>query len=285
MELRWLENRAEKGLSMQSNRFLIIGAHPDDPDLMFGGCAVKMTEKGHKVKFVSCCNGNAGHYNTSPEKLAVRRKKEALKSAETAGLEEYEVLDNNDCKVTPSLENRELLTAIIRDFKPDVVISHRVYDYHADHRATGQLVQDSAYLVTVPLFCTSTPIPEKNPIYMFSSDHFKKPYPFIPDIAVAIDDVLDKKLEMLNCHESQFYEWLPYNLGKLEDISETWEDRKKYLTDDWLKYYLVQTEIDRKNLVTRYGEGAFSIKYAESFELSEYGRQPEEGELNELFPL
>jgi LmbE family N-acetylglucosaminyl deacetylase len=270
---------------MKSKRFLIIGAHPDDPDLMFGGCAVKLAEKGHKVKFVSCSNGNAGHHNMSPEKLAARRKKEALKSAETAGLEEYEVLNNHDCKLFPTLANRELLTTIIRNFKPDVVISHRVYDYHADHRATAQLVQDSAHLVMVPLFCPSTPIPEINPIYMFSSDRFKKPYPFSPDIAVAIDDVLNEKLKMLNCHESQFYEWLPYNLGKLEDVPKTWEERKQYLKDDWLKYYLVQTEIVRKNLETRYGEKASSIKYAESFELSEYGRQPEEGELSELLPL
>ncbi len=270
---------------MNSKRFLIIGAHPDDPDLMFGGCAVKLTKQGHKVKFVACCNGNAGHYDMSPDKLAERRKNEAFKSGEIAGLEEYEVLDNDDCKIIPSLENRERLTAIIREFKPDVVISHRVYDYHPDHRATAQLVQDTAYLVSVPLFCPDTLIPEINSIYMFSYDRFKKPYPFSPDIAVAIDDVLDEKVEMINCHESQFYEWLPYNRGKLEDIPKTWEERKKYLKDNWLKYYLVQTEIIRKNLLVRYGEKASSIKYVESFELSEYGRQPEKGELNELFPL
>ncbi len=270
---------------MKSKNYLIIGAHPDDPDLMFGGCAVKLAQKGHAVKFVSCSNGNAGHYNLSPDKLAARRKNEALKSAETAGLEAYEILDNHDCKLFPSLANREYLTTLIRNFKPDVIISHRVYDYHADHRATALLVQDTAYLVNVPLFCPNTPVPKVNPIYMFCSDAFKKPYPFSPDITVSIDDVLEEKLKMINCHESQFYEWLPHVMGWLEAVPKTWEERKKYLKDNWLKKDLVQTEHVRKNLLNRYGERAFLIQYAESFESSEYGRQPEDGELNELFPL
>ncbi len=270
---------------MQSKRFLIIGAHPDDPELMFGGCAVKLTRQGHKVKFVSCCNGDAGHFSMKPEELATRRKGEAMKSAKIAGLEEYEILDNHDCKLMPSLENRERITCIIRKFKPDVVISHRIYDYMADHRAAAQLVQDSSYLVMVPMFCPEVPVSDINPIYMFSYDYFKKPYPFSPDIAVAIDDVLEDKLNMINCHESQFYEWLPYSEGRLDEVPETWEDRKKYLTDGWMKYYLAKPGIVKDKLKARYGEKASGIKYAESFELSEYGRQPGTGELNELLPL
>jgi LmbE family N-acetylglucosaminyl deacetylase len=269
---------------MKIKRFLVIGAHPDDPELMFGGCAVKLGKQGHKIKFVSYCNGDAGHYNMSPEKLATRRKNEALKSVEVAGLEEYEILNNHDCRLVPSLKNREKITSIIRNFKPDVIISHRVYDYHADHRATAQLVQDSAYLVMVPLFCQETPIPEKNPIYMFSYDAFKRPYHFSPDIAVAIDDVLPEKLQMLNCHESQFYEWLPFNQKRLGDVPETWEDRKKWLSDGWLTRNSAQTELAAKLLQTRHGENASTIKYTESFELSEYGRRPEQEELDELFP-
>ncbi len=193
---------------------------------MFGGCAVKLTREGHKVKFVSCYNGDCGHFSMKPEALAARRYQEAQASAEIARLEEYEILDNFNCKLVPSLENRERITAIIRNFKPNVVISHRIYVYHADHRATTQLVQDSAFLVMVPMFCPDVPVPDKNPIFIFSYDYFKKPYPFSPDIAVAIDDVLEKKLEMVNCHVSQFYEWLPYNQGRIDEVPETWEDRK-----------------------------------------------------------
>jgi hypothetical protein len=155
----------------------------------------------------------------------------------------------------------------------------------ADHRAAAQLVQDSSYLVTVPMFCPEYAIPKVNPIYMFSYDTFKKPCSFSPDVAVAIDDVMDRKLEMLNCHESQFYEWLPYNQGRLEDVPNTWEERKKFLKDGWLFRNHDQAEIAGEKLKFRYGEKAAAIKYTETLELSEYGRQPEEGELDELFTL
>lgn len=265
-------------------RFLIIGAHPDDPDLMFGGCAVKLVKNGHKVKFVSCCNGDAGHYSENPEKLAKRRWNEAQKSAKCAGIEEYEILDNHDCEIIPSIENRKKITTIIREFKPDVVISHRVYDYHADHRATAQLVQDSSYLVTVPMFCPKIQIPEKDPIYLFSYDSFKKPYPFSPDITVAIDDVIPEKLQMLNCHESQFYEWLPYNQNRLQEVPETYEDREKWLTEGWLKSNMIQAELTKPQLLSKYGKKQASIKFAETFELSEYNRQAIE-ELYEIFSI
>jgi LmbE family N-acetylglucosaminyl deacetylase len=266
-------------------RFLVFGAHPDDADLMFGGTALRLIAAGHKVKFVSCCNGNCGHFSMNPEGLAAHRYSETQASAKIVGLEEYQVLDNSDCCLEASLANRKQIVKIVREFKPDVVISHRIYDYMADHRAAAQLVQDSSYLVTVPMFCPEYAVPQINPIYMFSYDAFKKPCPFSPDIAVAIDDVLERKLEMLNCHESQFYEWLPYNQGRLEDVPEIWDERKKYLTDGWIKPKLTQEGIVKEKLKSRYGEKASTIKYAETFELSEYGRQPEVEELNELFPL
>lgn len=270
---------------MRVKKYLVVGAHPDDPELMFGGCAVKLVRQGHKVKFVACCNGDAGHFNMPPEELAERRKNEAARAAAIAGIEEYEILDNHDCKIVASIENRERLTAIIRNFKPDLVISHRTCDYHADHRATATLVQDSAYLLTVPLFCPQAPVPDRNPVYMFSYDRFKKPSPFVPDIAVAIDDVLEDKLAMINCHESQFYEWLPYNQGRLGQVPAAWHERKEYLKDGWMKRDLLQTELAANLLKARYGRKSSEVEYAESFELSEYGRQPEPGELDELLPL
>ena len=270
---------------MRIKRFLVIGAHPDDADLMFGGCAVKLAGQGHKVKFVSCCNGNAGHYSEKPEALAARRRKEATKAAAVAKITEYEILDNHDCKIVPTIENRERITGIIRDFKPDVVISHRTCDYMADHRITAQLVQDSAYLIMVPLFCPKHKVPEKNPIYIFSHDTFKKPCPFMPDMAVAIDDVVQEKIGMLNCHESQFYEWLPYTQGKLKEVPVSEGERRKWLAEGWLPRDRSQADSAREQLKARYGKSSLKVKYAETFELSEYGRQPEPGELNALFPL
>jgi len=269
---------------MKKIKVLVIGAHPDDADLMFGGTAVNMIKNGHQVKFVSLTNGSAGHHLLKRKELAARRRKEADCSAAAAGLESYEILDIDDGELTASLENRTRVIRLIREFSPDVVISNRLWDYHADHRAAAQLVQDAAYLIIVPSVCPDTAIIEKNPIFMFSYDDFQRPYPFSPAVTVAIDDSVEKKKQILDCHKSQFYEWLPWTMGRrLPDeklISR--EEKFRILEDGWLIRNSKQADLFRNKIKEFYPE-TNDIKYVESFELSEYGRQPEKGELAELF--
>ena len=198
---------------MTQRRYLFFGAHPDDPDLLFGGCAVKLLKAGHQVKFVSVSSGDCGHYAMEPAALALRRHREAQESAKVAGLTGYEILDVPDCHVVCTLELRERLIRVIRDFEPDVVISHRLCDYHADHRATAQCVMDCAYLVRVPMYCADTPIPRKDPVFAYGYDAFTDPRPIRADAVTEIDSVAETKLRMLDCHRSQFYEWLPWNMG------------------------------------------------------------------------
>ena len=258
-------------------RYLFIGAHPDDADLLMGGTALKLIRNGHHVKFVSLCNGNCGHYSMEKTDLAARRKNEALRSAKFTRLDDYEVLDFSDCELENSLENRKEVVRIIRSYAPDVVISHRDCDYHADHRAAAQLVMDSAYILQVPLYLPEIPIPEVNPVYAYCYDRFVKPAPLQPDAVVEIDSVLEEKFKMLDCHDSQFYEWLPYNKG-MENFSVegwTWEQKKEHLDLYWGSRFRAEAELGRKQLEKRYCR---HIKYAEVFEFSPYGRtvSPEE---------
>jgi LmbE family N-acetylglucosaminyl deacetylase len=257
-------------------RFLVFGAHPDDADLVFGGTALKLTVAGHKVKFVSCCNGDCGHFSMKPQDLAERRYQETQASAKIAGLEEYQVLNNSDCRLEASLVNRELIVKIIREFKPDVVISHRTNDYMADHRATAQLVQDASYLVTVPLYCPEVPIPDRYPVFAYSWDHFQTPHPFRADAVVVIDDVLNLKLAMLDCHKSQFYEWLPWNKGYKDfNVNNmTADEKRQWLLDNWICSNAKQAELY---------SGKEKARYVESFEQSEYGRQVSKEEFSALF--
>ncbi len=270
-------------------RFLFIGAHPDDADLLFGGTAIKLTSAGHCIKFVSMTNGNAGHFNMSPKELARRRYEEAQSSAKIAGLTEYQILDIDDATLTPSLENRKTVVKIIREFAPHIVITHRTNDYHPDHRATGQLVQDASYLIRVPLFCSEVPIPETCPVFAYCWDPFTKPYPFRADITVKIDDVIDKKFEMLNCHQSQFYEWLPWiDLGIKEfDYTKlTLNERRQWIKDNWFQDNKRQVQLYYNKLKETYGSEADNIKYVESFEISEYGAlYPIEKISQDLFPI
>src|SRR5437762_1133331 len=186
-------------------RIICFGAHPDDCELQVGGVAVLWTALGHHVKFVSVTNGDIGHWRDAGGPLARRRKAEVERAAQILGIA-TEVLDIHDGELLPTLENRRTITRLIREWKADIVMSHRPNDYHPDHRYTGILVQDSAYMVTVPFFCPDTPILKNNPAFFFYPDPFQRPNPFKADVAVALDAVIDRKLDAIDTLESQFYE-------------------------------------------------------------------------------
>ncbi len=135
-----------------SLRLLVIGAHPDDADIGAGGLAVIFRRLGHVVKFVSVTNGAVGHHQMSGQPLVARRRAEAQAAGEIIGAE-YEVWDYPDGQLLPTLEARKQVIRLIRQFSPDLLLTHRPNDYHPDHRYTSQLVQDAAYLVTVPNIC------------------------------------------------------------------------------------------------------------------------------------
>src|SRR6185369_7631632 len=112
----------------------------------------------------------------------------------------------HDGELEPTLENRRTITRLIRKWEADLVICHRPWDYHPDHRYVGVLVQDAAFMVTVPFICPDVPPLKKNPLFLYSSDGFKKPYPFSADIAVSVDDSFDQKLTAIHEIPSQHYE-------------------------------------------------------------------------------
>ena len=186
-------------------RILVFGAHPDDAEYKAGGTAVKWARLGHHVKLVSVTNGDIGHWREAGGPLALRRAAEAAACAKKLGVTS-QVLDIHDGELMPTLENRKLITRIIREWQADIVIAHRPWDYHPDHRYVGVLVQDAAFMVTVPFICPDVPPLKKNPVFLYSSDGFQKPYPFTPDIAVALDDAFDQKLDGLHELTSQAYE-------------------------------------------------------------------------------
>lgn len=270
--------------SREQLHIIVFGAHPDDPEKV-GGTMAKFIEKGHKVRLVSLTNGNAGHFSMGGAPLAWRRYKETQCSGRAIGAE-YIVMDNDDGKLMPTLENREKVISQIREFKADIVISPRPNDYHPDHRNTGLLVRDAAYMVTVPNIVASVPHLRKNPIFMYMSDRFTQPSPFEPDIVVDIGDVLEKKIDMYHCHVSQMYEWLPYNRGRLEDVPKDPSQRREWLARTRGLRSTRTADQYRDLLIKLYGtEKGRQVKHAETFEVSEYGSQPSLDELKKLFPF
>ncbi|MDD5533436.1 MAG: PIG-L family deacetylase [Syntrophales bacterium] len=259
---------------------LVIGAHPDDPELQAGGTSVLFARCGNSVQFISVTNGDAGHHRLSGEELAERRKAEAAMSSRVAGIG-YVVMDNRDGELEPTVDNRKDLIRRIREFRPDIIITHRPYDYHPDHRYTSILVQDAVFFASIPNICPDVPPLKRKPVLLYSGDSFFKPLPFHADFAVGIDQAIGAKLDMMHCHESQFYEFLPLSLGVPEKVPEGGAERRAWLESQWAGEW--RADPWRELLARFYGEHGKSFRYAEAFELSEYGHIP--ADPREIFPF
>ena len=266
----------------QKINVIVIGAHPDDAETSTGGTAIKFAKMGHNVLFVSLTNGDAGHYNMGGGHLAKIRRAEAQEAGKRLGVT-YKVLDNHDGELMPTLEARLQVIRLIREWKADVVIGPRPYDYHPDHRNTAIILQDAAFMVVVPNVASDTPALEKNPVFLYAQDKFQKPYPFIPDVAIDISDVFEQKIYGMSAHQSQYFEWLPWLAGELENIPKDEAGKQQ-----WLQVFRKRpiTDAVRQSLTKWYGnEKAKKISDAEAFEICEYGKQPTQEELKRLFPM
>ncbi len=263
-------------------RVIAFGAHPDDCDIGASGLASILAKAGHAVKFVSVTNGDAGHQTLGGGALAKRRFAETQEVARRLGIT-YDVLNNHDGELLPTLDVRMDVIRKIREWNADIVIAPRPNDYHPDHRYTGVLVQDAAYMVVVPNVAADTPPLRKNPVFLYYQDRFQKPAPFRPDIAVDITAVFDQKVRGLDAHESQFYEWLPWVDGQLDQVPK---DKSERLT--WLAKRRVRviSPAIKDSLTKWYGPTqAAKVQHFEAFEICEYGKQPTEAELRQMLPF
>jgi len=264
-------------------RIIAIFAHPDDAESKMGGTAALWAEMGHEVKFVSVTNGDAGHQEIGGGVLAKIRRAEAQEAARRLGVKEYVVLDNHDAELLPHLHIRQQVIREIRKWDADIVLGLRTNDYHPDHRYAGVLVMDAAYMVVVPNVTPDTPPLTKNPVFLYMQDRFRFPYPFQNDIVVSIDKTLQKKIDGLDAHTSQMYEWLPWVGGTLDQVPANAAERRTWLARRWERSNV--TDAHMPALRKYYGNNAANVKYVESFEIAEYGHQPTEDEIRKLFPM
>jgi len=284
----WAQDRAVEANASEARklRILCFGAHPDDCEIQAGGVAAMWSAQGHAVKFVSVTNGDIGHWREAGGPLARRRKAEVTQAARILRIE-TEVLDIHDGELLPTLDNRRTIVRLIRRWNADVVMSHRPNDYHPDHRAVGMLLQDAAFMVTVPFFCPDVAALESNPVFLFYPDRFQKPYPFDADIAVDVGAVMQQKLDALAVIESQFYEGGA--LGSADLLSDDpveQQRRRQTVRERFSTRNRNIAEQSRNALAKWYGaDAAIQVEFAEAFEVCEYGRQPGDAEIARLFPF
>jgi len=264
-------------------RVIVFGAHPDDCEYTTGGIAQLYAQMGHQVKYVSLTNGNKGHHLMKPDELAARRYKESQEVARVLGVE-YEVMNNDDGELMPTLENRFAVIKMICDWNADIVITHRLNDYHPDHRNTAIIVQDAAYMISVPQMVSGGKPLLKPVVFLYMPDDFQKPTVFSPDIVVDITAVATKKMEALCANESQFFEWMPWNESREEAIPDNIAERIQMVGGQYLEL----------NCITKFKKGASkwysskqlkNILYVEAFEICEYGHIPGKEEIKRLFPM
>lgn len=266
-------------------RYLVIGAHPDDCESV-AGIMLQLLDRGAKIKFLTATNGASGHQGMMGGALALRRLEEARRVSALTGIE-YEILDNTDGYLTASLPERHGMLKAIREWSPDVIVTHRPCDYHPDHRNTSVLVQDCSFLVMVPNVCPLSPPLRHMPAIFYMQDKFRRPYPFSPDLVFDIDGMVERKLLMYHQYASQMYEWLPW-VGQLkgERIPDGDEARLEWLrTSRFTEHNEDYAHSFRAELVAKYAARGGKVRFAEALEICEYGARLTPGELEEYFPF
>lgn len=265
-------------------RLLILGAHPDDAEYHAGGLAAIYRRQERPVKMISVTNGAAGHHFRSPEELIALRRREAAGAGAVIGAV-YETWDFPDGGLEPTLEVRARIIREIREFQPDLVLTHRTCDYHPDHRAVGQCVQDASYMVTVPHVVPDVPALRKDPVVAYLPDLFSRPSPMRPDVIINIAEHMATLAAMLVCHRSQLFEWLAYEADILDTVPAD-EDEKLAWVQAWAGNHIrPRADRFREDLRLCCGEAeAAAIEFIEVFEVSEYARQPDTDDLSRLFP-
>jgi LmbE family N-acetylglucosaminyl deacetylase len=268
---------------LKSLRLLILGAHPDDAEYHAGGLAASYRQFGHTVKMVSLTSGDAGHHQMRGPELAARRRREAAAAGAVIGAE-YVTWEHHDGLLQPTLELRFEVIRELRRFRPDLVLTHRTDDYHPDHRAVGNLVRDASYMVTVPTIVPEEPILRSDPVVAYLPDRFTRPYPLQPDVVVDVTEHVETIVDMLACHESQFFEWLPFNRRAEDQVPTGAAARRDWLKAWYLDHLRAMTDCWRERLIATYGaERGQRIEFAEAYEISEYAAPLDEAARRRLF--
>jgi LmbE family N-acetylglucosaminyl deacetylase len=235
-----------------------------------GGLAKIYRDLGHAVKMVSLTNGDAGHHQMSGPELAARRRAEAAASGKVIGAE-YVTWDNHDGQLQPTLELRWEVIREMRTFRPDLVLTHRPDDYHPDHRAVGHVVRDASYLVTVPRVVPEVPILPRDPVVAYMSDRFTKPYELEADVVIDVSGQVETIVDMLCCHESQVFEWLPFNRGEADQVPADKAARRAFLKGWYRARQRPLAERYRQQLIETYGtQRGRQVEDCEVYEISEY---------------
>ncbi|MEM2111770.1 MAG: PIG-L family deacetylase [Candidatus Bathyarchaeia archaeon] len=211
----------EKKLSV-----LAVGAHPDDVEYSAGGTVAKYAKAGHKVTILNLTRGGAGSMRLSSEELKRTRTEEGIRAGKILGADVKYMPDIEGFQdgggLIPSHENVLAVVDVVREIKPDIIISHHTNEIHPDDRAAGLIMRDVFTVVALPLVKTKHPAHSVSDLYMYGDIHRFTELP-TSLIFIDIEDTIDLKIKALAEHKSQM-DWLTehkgYDAGMLDPVEE-----------------------------------------------------------------
>ncbi|MBF0430989.1 MAG: bacillithiol biosynthesis deacetylase BshB1 [Fibrobacteria bacterium] len=175
--------------------FMAIGAHADDIELMAGGTVAKLVKMGKKGVFVDVTDASAGTRGSSEI-----RQKEALQAAKSLGILHRENLALPDSRLENNQESQLSMIAVIRKYRPKILLTHYFKDEHPDHIATAEIVDAARFKAGLKNF--NCPGRAFRPERLF---HFMGPEYFEPTFCVDISEYWTVKMKSVLCYKSQFF--------------------------------------------------------------------------------
>jgi LmbE family N-acetylglucosaminyl deacetylase len=269
---------------MENLRVMVVAAHPDEADMYAGGTAALFAQTGAAVKFLSITCGDAGHYQIGGLQLAQRRNEEAQQAAKCLGIQEYEVLNEHDGELYPTLAVRNQVIERVRRWAPDILIGFHPDGWgHPDNRNAGRVLSDAVAFVGVPNVLPNIPAVTKPILCLWMWD-FSTMEIHQHDIALDVTPTIEKKLLACDAHATQFYEFAPWSRGFLSEVPQNWAAKKAFILKYWPEFMYTQPA-QRDSLERTYGAAAKQIQFAETFQIAPYGLQPSAEDLTRLFPM
>lgn len=193
------------------NSVLAIFAHPDDIEFVAAGTLLRLKQLGWSIHYMNIANGCCGSTITDREETARIRLEESRRSADLLGATFYPPICD-DLDVFYNRQNLEKVSAVIRLAKPNIVLTHARQDYMEDHMETCRLAVTAAFSRSVPNYRTVPTVAtcdQDVAIYHAQPHGNRLPDGTVvrPQYTVCIDEVIETKLTMLACHQSQ-QQWL-----------------------------------------------------------------------------
>ena len=207
-------------------RIATIHAHPDDAEILAGGTLALLSALGHDITIVTLSAGDCGSALHGPDQIAAIRKAEAAEAAAVINAQ-YLWGGFHDLAIFSDDASRRSVTGLLRDLRPDVVLTAAPSDYLCDHEATSQLVRDACFAAPIPNYATPSANP---PLAAIPHLYFMDPVDqrdrdgnlTLPDFTVDVASTMDTKTAMLAKHRSQ-REWLQRQHG-MDDYLKQMQD-------------------------------------------------------------